>query len=601
MARLQSFAQWLARHAGLVKSLYVSATPCSYINDNEVIDGLPYEAHLAAAQELLQLSIHAAGDSTRLSAPLPGAAAAAERTASKQQQQRGSKAVRKQQGDGNRCAAAAAAAAAAATAAIVTEETAEGSILQQQQALCLRSFSSSLPKAVDMLAALQVQHLTCVELDFRKANTDSSKLSSALVRLSNLQQLRLGDMLDTSLGTALTTLVPLPQLTLLQFWGEWPSYLQIVSAQTIRSARTSRVLASPVSDALQQLLAQPLPLKSLQLSVYDSYQLPVLNMGLLTNLTELSTGRCLLEAATVLPAQLQRLHIHSWAGAHSMAPLTLVELQQLQHLSVRVDFEQPQLLLQLAQLPALTHLALQYDDFCEGQAAAATASAWPMLPQLRELEIVHDEPPSQPAWEAILAGAAAAGGLTKLTCLQDLTKLALDTRMMSDEIQGENLENDDGIGERRPLEVAACARLAKLTCLQDLTVGCGDGYAYGYVNPQLVRGDALALTALTRLTRLVLAGAQHGVGTAVATALACSLQQLQSLDLGDCGLQLGGAEGLACLEAIGSLTQLTSLRLSGNAGLTLHGLMQLTGLSRLEEAAFGGLCSAAADSDLDGM
>jgi hypothetical protein len=67
----------------------------------------------------------------------------------------------------------------------------------------------------------------------------------------------------------------------------------------------------------------------------------------------------------------------------------------------------------------------------------------------------------------------------------------------------------------------------------------------------LLRGDALALTALTRLTRLVLTGAEHEVGTAVATALARSLQQLQSLDLGYCGLQLGSAEGVACLEAIG--------------------------------------------------
>jgi hypothetical protein len=101
----------------------------------------------------------------------------------------------------------------------------------------------------------------------------------------------------------------------------------------------------------------------------------------------------------------------------------------------------------------------------------------------------------------------------------------------------------------------------------------------------LLSADALALTALTQLTRLVLANAKNGVGTAVATALACSLQQLQSLDLGYCYLNLGGAEGLACLEEIGRLTQLTRLRLSGNQGLTQHGLMQLTGLSRLEQLA----------------
>jgi hypothetical protein len=93
----------------------------------------------------------------------------------------------------------------------------------------------------------------------------------------------------------------------------------------------------------------------------------------------------------------------------------------------------------------------------------------------------------------------------------------------------------------------------------------------------LVRGDALGLTALTGLTRLILSRAQHGVGTAVATALACSLQQLQSLDL--------GAEGFTLLEAIGRLTQLTQLILSGNEGLTQLGLMQLTGLSRLEQEA----------------
>jgi hypothetical protein len=267
-----------------------------------------------------------------------------------------------------------------------------------------------------------------------------------------------------------------------------------------------------------------------------------------------------------------------------MAPLTRLELKQLQHLSVRVDFEQPQLLLQLAQLPALTHLALQYDEGCAGQPAAATASAWPLLPQLRELKIGHHTPPSPAQWAAILAGAAAAAGLAKLS---------LDARIMSDKRQAEYLQlslDDDSFiifDDTWVSQVAACAGLAKLTCLQDLTVSGNDAY---YTCNHLVRGDALALTALTCLTRLVLDGAQHGVGTAVASALARSLQQLQSLDLGFCKLQLGSAEGVVCLEAIGHLTQLTSLRLWGNEGLTQHGLMQLTGLSRLKRAACRTLC-----------
>jgi hypothetical protein len=154
MAQLQSFAQWLAGHAGLVKSL--SMKPCWKHRGNAVIGGLRFEAHLAAAQELLQLSIHAAGaplaagNSTRPSLPSTAAAAAA---------------------------AAATEATTAAAAAAVTEDTALESI-QQQQGLRLHSFSSSLPKAVDMLAALQVQHLTRVDLSlFRDAVTDSSALS----------------------------------------------------------------------------------------------------------------------------------------------------------------------------------------------------------------------------------------------------------------------------------------------------------------------------------------------------------------------------------------------------------------------------------------
>jgi hypothetical protein len=138
----------------------------------------------------------------------------------------------------------------------------------------------------------------------------------------------------------------------------------------------------------------------------------------------------------------------------------------------------------------------------------------------------------------------------------------------------EDVESDD---EQWASEVAVCASLAKLTCLQDLTVGGSDDL----YKLNLLRGDALALTALTSLTRLDLSEARHGVGTAVATALARSLQQLQSLDFRDCCLQLDGAEGFALLEAIGHLTQLTELRLDWNEGMTPHGLMQLTGLSRL--------------------
>jgi hypothetical protein len=135
MARLQGFAQWLAGHAGLVSSLEVVNEP-GFISDNAAIGGPGFDDHLSAAEELLLLSIHAAG--------APPAA-----------------------GDSTRPAATstAAAAAVAVAAATGTGETAAGSS-QQQHGLRLRSFSSSLPNPVDMLAALQVQHLTRVELSF---------------------------------------------------------------------------------------------------------------------------------------------------------------------------------------------------------------------------------------------------------------------------------------------------------------------------------------------------------------------------------------------------------------------------------------------------
>jgi Leucine-rich repeat (LRR) protein len=96
-----------------------------------------------------------------------------------------------------------------------------------------------------------------------------------------------------------------------------------------------------------------------------------------------------------------------------------------------------------------------------------------------------------------------------------------------------------------------------------------------------VAGDALALTALTGLTRLVLAGAYEGVGDAVATPLASSLRQLQHLDLQACELS-----SFECLAAVGQLTGLTELRLNGNSAVTEQQLMLLTGLSQLQQLGF---------------
>jgi hypothetical protein len=195
---------------------------------------------------------------------------------------------------------------------------------------------------------------------------------------------------------------------------------------------------------------------------------------------------------------------------------------------------------------------LWYDNFALGWIPAEdTAPAWQLLPQLCELRITAGLDPAEAhEWEAVLAGVSAATSLTKL-------------------------ELHVPYGSSWASQSAVCASLTGLTRLKDL---CIDNCSAGM--KQLAPDDVLALTALRTLTRLDLSCQGDGIVTAAAAALASSLTQLQHLDLQDCGLQLGTAEGLACLQAIGRLTQLTYLNLR-HSGLTQHGLLQLTTLQCL--------------------
>jgi hypothetical protein len=85
-------------------------------------------------------------------------------------------------------------------------------------------------------------------------------------------------------------------------------------------------------------------------------------------------------------------------------------------------------------------------------------------------------------------------------------------------------------------------------------------------------GDALWLTALTNLTRLVLFNMRDGVGDAAAAAIASSLTQLRHLDLGWCEL---GKDGGKLAEAVQQLVHLTELRLQGNSQLSREALISL--------------------------
>ncbi|KAF6263254.1 hypothetical protein COO60DRAFT_486948 [Scenedesmus sp. NREL 46B-D3] len=269
----------------------------------------------------------------------------------------------------------------------------------------------------------------------------------------------------------------------------------------------------------------------------------MLDLSRLTQLHKFSHRWKQLDA--IFPPQLQQLTLDDLLTPGQFE--ALMPLQQLLRLEFVVCTEAPELLLRLTQLPALQHISLTY-DFINPAAAAVT---WAQLPQLCELSIDGDlEPCSQQQWQATLDGVAASTHLTKL-------QLPV------------NLPVFDGQGD---VDVAWCEKLTGLINLRKFCLKSGF-----YSASHLVRGDALALSALTGLTRLVLEGARQGVGSLAATAIAGSCMQLHHLELRDCNLG-----SMASLANVRHLTQLTELRLEGNSGLTQQGLMLLTGLKRLQ-------------------
>jgi hypothetical protein len=557
LPQLNSFLQWLARHSGLLAGL--SLYTC--------VDELPLNWQLVAAQQLLQQGLHAAATqlqtagSSPAAAPVPAAAAMAAITAASVQDMHPAPLI---------AAAAAAADAAAEGSTIQADATnaeaeagsPEAGQLQPRQGLHLRSFSSNLPTAVDILAALHLDSLTHLQLNLEAAKTNSAALADAFARLKNLQKLRLHNMRRGRLGIAFPALAQLGQLTSLEFSGDWP-----VDPESAGFPGSPAGLAKRTAAALQQLLSQALPLQELRLGFEGYFQLPLLDTSHLTKLTLLSTGRCQVPAQSVLPAQVQWLEFSSWLTADSLAPVTRLQLKQLKHLSLTNHSTQLQPLLQLAQLPALQHLALQYESapfyyhlLTVGATAAATASAWAVLPQLQQLNLrLHL--PSEAEWTAILAGIAAATSLTKLEL---------------------KVCHAASVAPQWAVNVSACPSFTSLPALQDLTLRYGGWFCVGM---QLAPADAQALTLLTNLTRLDFTDAGQGVGAAAATALACSLTQLRHLCLGQCHLKLG-SEGMACLEAIARLTQLTYLNSMDNSHLTQEGLMLLMKLPYLQPENF---------------
>jgi hypothetical protein len=584
LLRWGSFASWLRKHAALVRSIKIigeaelmaeyAHSPYHDEDDydygyssHEMIRGLHKGTHCRIAQQLLQQALELA-TSQPAAAASPAAAAAAPSSHQQQQQQQ-------QQGlqlASFSCSCLAIPGALAMLAALPAHSLthldltlafslkrfhsgerdvpAVAPLLQRlsslehlrlNMSLTPPGFDSSLfraPGVSGILATLPAHSLSHLDLTIRAGTNDSIDLAAVLSRLSLLQQLQLRSATDgqpphpisLDIGSSLVSLGQLTRLTSLTLDGRGNCELM------------------DQDEMLQHVLAQQPPLRELQLlGWYDDMQRA--NLAVLSQLEHLLVAGSSDVLISALPNSLQRLELAVESSGETMSAVLL--LQQLQRLRRLQGFSEQQPLLHLTQLPALQHLALQYDM---AWVAAAAAPAWPQLPQLQELllEFRHDGigTPTQQDMATILGGLAGCRNLTKLALMAGPRSSA-------------------GDGSIRTHPVAACSILAGLTQLQDLCI---------HSKSVLVVEDALGLSVLTTLTRLVLDGVGAGVGDVPATAIACSLKQLRHVDLQNCALG-----SMHCLAVVGRLTKLTVLRLEGNDGLTSERLMLLTRLSHLQE------------------
>jgi hypothetical protein len=153
----------------------------------------------------------------------------------------------------------------------------------------------------------------------------------------------------------------LSKLTALQVEGEWCGELE-----------------------LRQLLSHPLQLRQLHLHRCCLGTSP-LDLRSMSQLVDLVLTKTALKEGLALPSQLQEVQLQLHLLDTPQLLSAVMPLQQLQRLRLHQDFTEQQPLLQLAQLPALQHLALHYDDIVTVQ---EIWRSWAHLPQLRESHII---------------------------------------------------------------------------------------------------------------------------------------------------------------------------------------------------------------------
>jgi hypothetical protein len=328
---------------------------------------------------------------------------------------------------------------------------------QQQQQLRLASFSSDWLFLPPFLAVLPAASLTALDLDLGCSSPQLNvpKWIAALTSLSNLQALRLSSANTCPVRPAYKIparcLLALPQLSRL-------------TALTLAGQHWS---LKGLPEALQQLLTRSPPLLH-QVHLLWWVQPWRLDIRHLTRLTELKIEMPMPHGA-VLPAQLQcpTMQICKPAGSpgrreHKYASnlAAVMPLQQLQELTLTVNFPEPEVLLPLGSLPALQQLCLLYNG---AKDAAAQAAAWPLLPQLRELLLHYFDAQTEQSMVEMLAAMAA---LTRLTKLQMPVTVMAPVPGQDSSVEGNFFTQLAGQLVGYPV----CSSLAGMTGLKDLQI-----------------------------------------------------------------------------------------------------------------------------------
>jgi hypothetical protein len=375
--------------------------------------------------------------------------------------------------------------------------------------LQLRSFSTDFIRSPALLHALPAAALTQLSLQYNFAwrkdlNLNSSSITNALAQLYSLRSLTL----KGEVGSAcLAGVAKLAHLT----------YLDIDEAADHH----------PLGCNLQLL---PLGLQELHAKVgrsdnFDPEAAAVVALGHLTALRtlELETA-CEIAAGSSLPPSLTALTVRACVlsgSPDSVQQLGIEKLLQLQRLEAGTSsLHQPELLEALSNLSQPDHISLTYDDL---QLAVRAAPALRHLSALRTLSLLEGED------SATVDPTASVALMQGLAAATSLTHLEIDGPIVHDSVK-------------------LCAQLTGLTQLQSLHIGGG-------AHPSS-RAEALHLTVLTNLTRLVISNAPEVDDTAV-SALAMRLTKLQDLQLFCCELW-----SAAALPVIAGLTGLTNLGLT---------------------------------------